>query len=235
MRFGKALIAEFIGTFALIFIGAGAVVALPPDNLAAIALAHGFVIMAFAYAFGNESGSYVNPALSVAVALSGERSWSSAVPVIVAQLAGGITGGLTLLAIYGQNAPNHLGATLINTDRTSVAGGLMLEAIGTFFLATIVLNTALRKTAGQFAPFAIGMTVTFCIISFGAITGGSLNPARTLGPAIASGQYANIVGYIVAQFIGAAAASLLFRFLWNRETEAEAEEKAGQGANEPAF
>lgn len=234
MRFGKALIAEFIGTFALIFIGAGAVISLAPGDFAAIGLAHGFVIMAFAYAFGNESGSYVNPALSVAVALSGERPWKSAVPVIGAQLAGGIVGGLTLLAIYGRGAPNHLGATLIDTSRTSVAGGLLLEAIGTFFLATIVLNTAVRKTAGQFAPFAIGMTVAFCIMSFGAITGGSLNPARTLGPAIASGSYAHMIGYIVAQLFGAAVAAMAFRFLWNRETVKEAKEKAEQG-EEPAF
>ena len=234
MRFGKALFAEFLGTFALIFIGAGAVVALDPNNFAAIALAHGFVIMAFAYAFGNESGSYVNPALSVAVALSGERSWGDAVPVIIAQLAGGVVGGLALLAVYGANAPQHLGATLINTDKTSVFGGLLLEGIGTFFLAVIVLNTAVRKTAGAFAPFAIGMTVAFCIMSFGAVTGASINPARTLGPAVASGQYAHIFGYFAAQIIGAGAAALIFRFVWNRQSEAEARELRESGET-PAF
>ena len=234
MRFGKALLAEFIGTFALIFIGAGAVVALAPNNFAAIALAHGFVIMAFAYAFGNNSGSYVNPVLSVAVALSGERSWSDALPVIIVQLAGGVAGGLALLAIYGPGAPNHLGATLINTDKTSVMGGLALETIGTFFLTVIVLNTAVRKTAGQFAPFAIGMTVAFCIMAFGAVTGASLNPARTLGPAIASGQYAHIFGYFAAQIVGAGVAALLFRFVWNLETQSEANASADEKEN-PAF
>lgn len=105
MHLTKALIAEFLGTFALIFIGAGAVVALQPSNFAAIAFAHGFVIMAFAYAFGNESNTYLNPALSVGIVIAGEGRIGAAVPVIIAQFAGGIAGGLTLAALYGTSAP----------------------------------------------------------------------------------------------------------------------------------
>jgi glycerol uptake facilitator-like aquaporin len=216
MHLIKALIAEFIGTFALIFIGAGAVTVLDPPNMAAIALAHGFVIMAFAYAFGAESGSYLNPALTVGVVLAGEGKLAAAVPVFFAQFAGGISGGLALAAIYGVGAPHSLGMTTVNLSMTSLTGGVMLEAIGTFFLMTIVLNTALRGTAGRFAPFAIGMTVAFCIMSFGAVTGASINPARTLGPAIALNRFSEAIPYLLAQFAGAAVAALLYRFVFAR-------------------
>ncbi|RFC62011.1 aquaporin family protein [Fulvimarina endophytica] len=229
MHLTKALIAEFIGTFALIFIGAGAVVAVDPNNWVAIGLAHGFVIMVFAYAFGNESNSYVNPALTIGVVVAGEGRLSAAVPVFLAQIAGGIVGGLVLAAVYGANAPNHLGMTMINTDMTSIAGGLFLEFIGTFFLMTAVLNTALRGTAGNFAPFAIGMTVAFCIMAFGPVTGASLNPARTLGPAIGTGVYTQVLAYSIVQILGAIVAAILYRVVYARrigdETHPEVDER----------
>lgn len=232
MHLTKALIAEFLGTFALIFIGAGAVVALDPNNFAAIAFAHGFVIMAFAYAFGNESNSYLNPALTVGVVLAGEGSFAAAIPVFVAQFAGGIAGGLALAAIYGADAPNHLGMTTVKLATTSLTGGLVLEAIGTFFLMTIVLNTALRGVAGKFAPFAIGMTVAFCIMSFGPVTGAAINPARTLGPAVGAGRLTEAVPYMVAQFIGAILAALLYRLVFK---SAIGDEQREVDAEQPAF
>ena len=227
MHLLKALLAEFIGTFALIFIGAGAVIALDPNNFAAIALAHGFVIMVFAYSFGNESNSYVNPALTLGVVIAGEGSLGAAIPVFFAQLAGGVVGGLALAAIYGADGANNLGMTMVNTDVTTIMGGLTLEAIGTFFLMLAVLNTALRGVAGNMAPFAIGMTVAFCIMAFGAVTGASVNPARTLGPAVGTGVYTQVVPYIIAQLIGAAVAALVYRFIFANRAKDE--------SNEPAF
>lgn len=215
----KSLTAEFIGTFALIFIGAGAVTVMVPGTIGAVAFAHGLVIMVFAYAFGKDSGSYINPAVTLSVVVAGELSVAEAIPIIVVELLGGIVGALCLLAIYGGAAPNHLGATLIDLQMTSVWGGFLLETIGTFFLTNTVLNTAVRGAAGQFAPIAIGMSVTFCIIAFGAITGGSLNPARTLGPAIASGQYDNIGVYFAAQIAGAILAGALYRFVWKEKPQ----------------
>lgn len=232
MHLTKALIAEFLGTFALIFIGAGAVVALQPSNFAAIAFAHGFVIMAFAYAFGNESNTYLNPALSVGIVIAGEGQIGAAVPVIIAQFAGGIAGGLTLAALYGTSAPHHLGMTTVEPSLTSLAGGLVLEGIGTFFLMTIVLNTALRGVAGRFAPFAIGMTVAFCIMSFGPVTGAAINPARTLGPAVGMGRFTEALPYIAAQFAGAVVAALVYRFVFAKALGDEAVEG---GVDKPAF
>lgn len=232
MHLVKALVAEFIGTFALIFIGAGAVIALSPSNFAAIALAHGFVIMAFAYAFGNESNSYLNPALTLGVVIAGEGKFSAAIPVFLAQFAGGIIGGLALAGIYGGHAAHGLGMTTVNLDVTSLLGGLVLEAIGTFFLMTIVLNTALRGVAGKFAPFAIGMTVAFCIMSFGAVTGAALNPARTLGPAIGAGKMTEVIPYMIAQFGGAIVAALLYRLLFATK---HGDEQQSDISEEPAF
>jgi glycerol uptake facilitator-like aquaporin len=89
-----------------------------------------------------------------------------------------------------------------------------LEGIGTFFLVNTVLHAAVRGAAGQLAPFAIGMTVTVCILMVGALTGGSVNPARTIGPAIATGVYNGIAVYLVAQLLGGALAGLLYRVFW---------------------
>jgi MIP family channel proteins len=221
MRLAKPLLAEFIGTFALIFIGAGAVTVLSPNQIAGIALAHGLVIMAFAYAYGKDSGSYINPALTVAAVTAGEHSALDAVPVIIVQLLGGVAGAECLALIYGPIAPHHLGATVIDLHRTTLLGGFTLEAIGTFFLANTVLNAALRGTAGRLAPLAIGMTVTVCILAFGPITGGSVNPARTFGPAFATGNFGEVGIYISAQLLGAACAGLLYRFIWNRANVAQ--------------
>src|ERR1019366_4693564 len=94
--------------------------------------------------------------------------------------------------------------TTVNTDLTSMAGGLILEVVGPFFLMMIVVNSALSGSAGKFAPSAISMTVAFCIMSFGPGTDAAINPAHTLGPAIGTVDYSQVLPYIIAQFVGAA-------------------------------
>lgn len=209
----KALAAEFIGTFALIFFGAGAATALGGGNLLAIALAHGLTIMVFASAFGDISGCHINPAVTVGLASAGKFPRRNVVTYIAAQIAGAVAAGYCLLAVFGDPV-NHLGATLVNTDRITYGGAFALEAIGTFFLVNTVLHTAVREAAGRLAPFAIGMTVTVCILMFGALTGGSVNPARTIGPAVATGTYDGIAIYLAAQLLGGAIAGLLYRVFW---------------------
>jgi MIP family channel proteins len=209
----KPLVAEFIGTFALIFAGAGAATTLGAGHIPAVALAHGLTIMIFVSAFGDISGCHINPAVTVGLASAGQFARDRVLPYIAAQCLGAIAAAFLLRSIFG-GPVNGLGATLIDTHRITVAGGFALEAIGTFFLVNTVLNTAVRGGAGRLTPFAIGMTVTVCILFFGDLTGGSVNPARTLGPALASGAYANILVYFAAQFIGGIAAGLLFRLFW---------------------
>jgi MIP family channel proteins len=215
----KALAAEFIGTFALIFFGAGAATALGGGHLPAIALAHGLTIMVFASAFGDISGCHINPAVTVGLAAAGEFPRRHVATYIGSQIAGAVAAGYCLLAVFG-NPVNHLGATLVNTDRITYGGAFALEAIGTFFLVNTVLHTAVREAAGRLAPFAIGMTVTVCILMFGALTGGSVNPARTIGPAVATGAYDGIAIYLVAQFVGGTIAGVLYRVFWAPRADA---------------
>src|SRR5712671_3582937 len=209
----KPLTAEFIGTFALIFVGAGAGTVLGSGQLPGIAFAHGLTIMVFASAFGDISGGHINPAVTVGLAAAGEFPPRRVAPYIVAQVAGAIAAGYCLLAVFG-GPVNHLGATLVDTQRVTYGGAFVLEGIGAFFLVNSVLHAAVRGAAGQLAPFAIGMTVTVCILMFGALTGGSVNPARTVGPAVATGVYNGIAVYLVAQLFGGALAGLLYRVFW---------------------
>ncbi|HUN40863.1 MAG TPA: aquaporin [Acetobacteraceae bacterium] len=208
----RSLAAEFIGTFALIFVGAGTATALGAGHITAVAIAHGMTIMVFATAFGDVSGCHINPAVTIGLAAAGKFPRSRVVPYIAVQLLGGIAAAFLLRGIFG-GPVNSLGATLIDTHRISVLAGFGFEAVGTFFLVNTVLNTAVRGNSAL-APFAIGMTVTMCILAFGALTGGSVNPARTLGPAIASGMYQNILVYFAAQIVGCLLAGGLFRLFW---------------------
>ncbi|HEX4173224.1 MAG TPA: aquaporin [Acetobacteraceae bacterium] len=214
----KALAAEFTGTFALIFLGAGAATALGGGQLPAIALAHGLTIMVFASAFGDISGCHINPAVTVGLAAAGKFPGRHIAPYIVAQVVGAVAAGYCLLLVFG-GPVNHLGATLVDTQRITYGGAFALEAIGTFFLVNTVLHAAVRGAAGQLAPFAIGMTVTVCILMFGALTGGSVNPARTIGPAVAAGVYDGITVYLVAQLVGGTLAGLLYRVFWVTRAE----------------
>lgn len=214
----KALAAEFIGTFALIFFGAGAVTALGGDHVPAIALAHGLTIMVFVSAFGDISGCHINPAVTVGLAAAGQFPWQRIAHYMVAQFAGAIVAAHGLLAVFG-GPVNDLGATLVDTHRISYGGAFVLEAIGTFFLVNTVLHAAVRGAAAWLAPLAIGMTVTVCILMFGDLTGGSVNPARTVGPAVATGLFDGIAVYLVAQCAGALVAGLLYRVFWAARTK----------------
>ena len=222
----RALTAEFIGTFSLIFIGAGAATALGANHDPAVALAHGFTIMVFVAAFGDISGCHINPAVTIGLAAAGEFPARRVVPYMLVQLAGAITAGYCLLYVFGGPVSN-LGATLIDTRRITYLGAFVFEALGTFFLVNTVLHTAVRRNASRLAPVAIGMTVTVCILGFGVLTGGSVNPARTIGPAVATGLYDGIFVYLAAQLAGAAFAGMLYRWFWIRSTSAGEAEPRG--------
>jgi MIP family channel proteins len=215
-KLSTALLAEFIGTFALIFIGAGAVAL--KCHLVGIAFAHGLVIVGFAYAYGHISGTHINPAVTVSVWSAGEMEAVRAVSYIAIQLLGGIAGALALRWVLGGTATG-LGATTLaqnlqvgdTTITIGAAAGFVVEALITFFLANAVLNAGVSGKATIPGGLAIGLTLTFCILMAGPLTGGSANPARTLGPAVAAGNYADIGVYFVAQIVGGLAAGLLYR------------------------
>src|SRR3977135_3207254 len=181
-RIAPKLLAEFIGTFALIFIGAGAGavvgdgVGLP--GIAAIAFAHGFSIMVFALPSGPVvGGGTMNPAVTVGVLVAGAMGVGEAIGYVVSQLVGGVAGALFLSVVLG-GAETGLGLPALAHDlalgATSLtvtpAAGFMIEAVLAFFLVTVVLSTAVAGRAGNLAPLAIGMPVTLNIILGAAIT-----------------------------------------------------------------
>ena len=202
----KNLVVEFVGTFALIFIGAGAL-AIGQANLLAIALAHGLVIVTFAYAYGHISGTHINPAVTLGLLIAGEIEFIAAIGYWIVQFLGGILGAVVLNAVLPN--PGDLGVTIL-TEGVGVGQGLVVEIVLTFFLVNTIFNTAVSGKAGNFAGLAIGLTLVFCILMGGPLTRASLNPARTLGPAIVSGNYADIWLYFVGPCVGAILAALLY-------------------------
>ncbi len=209
----KNLVVEFIGTFALIFIGAGAV-AINKGGLIGAALAHGFVVVAFIYAYGHISGTHINPAVTLGFLIAGEIEFVAAIGYWIVQFLGGILGAVLLNTVLPN--PGDLGVTILTTEANGGAftvtatQGLIVEIILTFFLVNTIFSTAVSGKAEHFAGLAIGLALIFCILMGGPLTRASLNPARTLGPAIVSGNYADIWLYFVGPFVGAILAALFY-------------------------
>lgn len=216
-NFSKALVAEFIGTFALIFIGAGAG-ALGIGGLVGVAFAHGLVVLGFAYAYGHISGTHINPAVTIGLLSAGKIDAGRAVAYVITQILGGLVGAFTLSWVLGGTATG-LGTTALaqnlavgsTTISITPAIGVVLEAILTFFLVNAVLNAAVSGKAGAQAGVVIGMTLVFCILMGGPLTGASLNPARSIGPALVTGNTADLWVYLVGPVLGAIVAGLLYR------------------------
>ena len=209
----KNLVVEFIGTFALIFIGAGAV-AIDKGGLIGAALAHGFVVIAFIYAYGHISGTHINPAVTLGFLIAGEIEFAVAIGYWIVQFLGGILGAVLLNVVLPN--PGDLGVTILTTEANGGAftvtatQGLIVEIVLTFFLVNTIFSTAVSGKAGNFAGLAIGLALIFCILMGGPLTRASLNPARTLGPAIVSGNYADIWLYFVGPLVGAILAALFY-------------------------
>ena len=204
----RASISELIGTFALIFIGAGA--AAIGGDLIVVALAHGLVIIGLAYAYGHHSGTQINPAVTFGLLIAGEIKIATAINYWIMQFTGGILGAAALSFVLGGSA-SGLGATQFDQTTITIYQALILETILTFFLVNTVMNTAVSGKAGNLAGLAIGSTLTFCILMGGPLTGASLNPARTLGPALLTGDLSQLWVYIIGPLTGSAIASLLYR------------------------
>ena len=212
MASARVLLAEFIGTFTLVFIGSLAVDT--SNSLVAVALAHGLVLMAMVYTIGPISGAHINPAITIGLLSAQKIKPLDAAQYVVSQLLGGVVAGFLHAAItpwsrtsYGLTVPTEL-------IGGSAEIALLVEAVATFFLAFVVYLAAVaEKTPQPATGLAIGMTLAFAILAAGPLTGASLNPARTLGPAVASmnftAHWAYWVGPIVGAIVGTSAARVV--------------------------
>jgi MIP family channel proteins len=224
MFHSKAFVAEFIGTFALVFIGAGSVV-VGLGGLVGAALAHGLVYAVFIYAYGHISGSHLNPAVTFALALNGTVKWVEAISYWVAQFVGAVLAAYVLRAVVASVSGIDSAATVGALTETAPYIALAVEAILTFFLVNTILHTTVAGKGGAMAGLATGLTLTFAILAGGPMTGASLNPARTFGPALITGAYANPMIYLiyfVGPLLGAAVAVGVFKFLGREEVPVSA-------------
>lgn len=205
----KKLFAEFLGTFTLIFLGAGAIVSGKAD-LAGVAFAHGLAIFVMVSALAGISGAHFNPAVSAAMLITKKICGQDFLYFVLAQLAGATVASLALNYIYGHG--NGYGLPAI-AEGTSTGGGVLAEILGTALLLFVIFGVAVdkRSVASSHPGLPIGLTITAVILSVGPITGAALNPARWFGPALVSGDWTNAWVYIFAPIAGAVLAALTYQ------------------------
>ena len=204
----RKYIAEFIGTFGLVFFGTGSIIVNEQTGgvitHVGIAITFGLIILAMIYAFGEISGAHINPAVTLGFAISGRFAIKEVVPYILSQTAGAFAASFVLRYLFP--ASINLGASL---PAGSSMQSFMLEFILTYFLMTVIINVSQgSKEVGVLAGIAIGATILLEAMSAGPICGASMNPARSLAPAIITGNLSTLWIYLLAPVLGAAGASL---------------------------
>lgn len=208
----RALGGELIGTFALVFAGAGAIM-VDADTRAlghlGVAIAFGLVVMVMVYALGHVSGAHLNPAVSLAFALGRHFPWSRVLAYWAAQLAGALAAAAVLRASLGDIA--HVGATV---PAGSDAQSLLWEIVLTAFLMFVVMAVATdTRAVGEAAAIAIGGTIGLAALVGGPVSGASLNPARSLGPGVVAGELGSIWVYLAGPAAGAALGVLAYQLV----------------------
>lgn len=210
----RAHVAEFIGTFALVFAGCGAI-AVGKLTGAGVALTFGLVIAVMIYSLGHISGAHFNPAVSIGFAIGRHFPWPRVLTYSVAQIAGATTGAVALRFILGVGQP--LGVT---APAGSKSQSLAMETVLTFLLMLVITAVATdMRAVGEAAALAIGGTVALDALVGGPISGASLNPARSLGPALVSGDLSHLWIYVAGPILGAATAAILYGWLRGRSEE----------------
>jgi aquaporin TIP len=208
----RKLIVEFIGPFALVYMGAGAIIATGGKDLVAIALAHGLAIALLIASAGHISGGVYNPALTVGLVAARRLSVPLGIAYIIVQLLGGAVGAALLKLSFDAQAIDsvQLGTPLLGAN-VSAGQGVLVEAILTFFLMFAVFGTAIDPRGPKIiAGLVIGLIITMDIFAGGGLTGAAMNPARWFGPALIQGVWANGWVYWVGPIIGAVIAALLY-------------------------
>ncbi len=212
----RKYLAELLGTYALVFAGTGAVVI---DHFSGGAITHGgiaitfgLIVMSLIYTFGEVSGAHFNPAVSIAFTVAGKFPIRDLAPYILSQCIGALLASGTLKLMFP--ADQFLGATLpAGTDLQS----FVMEVILTFFLMLVIINVATgSKEQGMFAGLAIGSVVALEAMFAGPVCGASMNPARSVAPALISGHIEHLWIYLTAPIIGAVVAIPIWKFINNK-------------------
>ncbi len=237
----RRLLAEAVGTALLVFFGVGSVIAaltvgdgaLDYASVGMIALTFGLVVAVVIYAFGTTSGAHINPAVTIALAATSRFPWREVPGYVGAQILGALVGAALVTLAFGAAAVDlGLGQTTLGDD-VSLVQALTAEAIGTFILVTAIMGLAVDQRAPVgWAGLMIGLAVTLAILVTGPLTGGSLNPARTLGPLIVATigggetQWADLIVYLTGPVAGAAAAAFAYDAIARPRDQAESTDAA---------
>ena len=211
-------IAELLATFALVFCGTGAIVINQQTEgtitHVGIAFTFGLIVMAMIYAFGHISGAHMNPAVTIAFFFAGRFEKNRVIPYIVSQAIGAISASLLLNYLFPSGTT--LGETI---PAGSSLQSFILEFVLTYFLMLVIINVATgSKEQGMFAGLAIGSTVLLEAMFAGPVSGASMNPVRSIAPALISGRMEHVWIYIIAPVLGAALAVPTFKLLQSTET-----------------
>jgi len=218
-----AYLAEFIGTFLLVFFIASVVVlyvsvgeqAQFGTDFAVVGLVHAFLLFGLIVMFGVVSGGHFNPAVTLAAAAIRRISPIDAAIYVLAQLSGGVLGALLCKGLLvDEGRATHYGAATVSGLLGGNFQGAIVEAIGTFCLVLVILAAVFsRKSFKEWAPLAIGTTLGFIVMVGGPLDGGSFNPARWFGPALVGNEWGGVWPYIVGPIVGSLLAAAVFRFV----------------------
>lgn len=210
----RRLVAEALGTFCLVFVGTGAVVvdavAGGPIGHGGVAASFGLVVAVMIFALGHLSGAHINPAVTVAFAAARHFPWIEVVPYALAQLAGAMLASLALRGLFG--LAGDLGAT--HPAHVGDIGAMTLEAGLTAVLMIVILAVATdTRAVGSMAAIAIGATIAVEALVMGPITGASMNPARSLAPAVVGGDVTGLWIYLIGPVAGALVGAAIYAYL----------------------
>jgi glycerol uptake facilitator protein len=242
---GRRLVAEFVGTALLVVFGAGALVAalemgngeLDYAGLGIVAISFALVVAVVIYMFGTTSGAHINPAVTFSLAVVRRFPWPEVAPYVAVQLAGGLVGAVLINAIFGSHASelNVSGGTIVGAGFTETQA-VVAEALGTFLLlATIMALAVDRRAPAGFAGLMIGLAVACEIMVIGPISGGSVNPARTFGPYLATNIFGGATPwselwlYVAGPLIGGALAVVAYDVIAKPERDAPPDAQPPQG------
>lgn len=217
MQLFRKCVAECLGTFVLVLFGCGTACAVhcmgtePNAAYLMTALAFGLVIVAMAYSIGNISGCHINPAVSIAMLVSGKMTVKEFFAYIASQFIGGIAGGALLLAFFGKES----GLGTNGLYQGDIWASLLIEVILTFVFVIAILGVTSKIENGAVAGIVIGLSLVLVHIFGIYFTGTSVNPARSFGPAIFAGgdAFTNVWVFIVAPLVGGVLAALVYSFL----------------------